>query len=150
TAEWPVTIGAELIEELVGRSTSDYERQFGGFGGAPKFPRQTLLELVLVHNRHVKNEPRMKMLRHTLDAMANGGIRDHLGGGFHRYSTDAQWLVPHFEIMLYDNAMLGWCYTEAYRQTDQMRYATVARGIFDFILREMTSDTGAFYTAFDA
>ena len=63
------------------------------------------------------------MILHALDAMANGGIRDHLGGGFHRYSTDAKWLVPHFEIMLYDNAMLGWCYTEAYRQTGEARYA---------------------------
>jgi uncharacterized protein YyaL (SSP411 family) len=148
--ESPVTIGPELIEELIERSTADYEGQFGGFGGAPKFPRQTLLELILVHNRHVKNEARMKMLRHTLDAMAHGGIRDQLGGGFHRYSTDAQWLVPHFEIMLYDNAMLAWVYAEASRQMKEERYAQVARGILDFILREMTSPEGAFYTAFDA
>jgi uncharacterized protein YyaL (SSP411 family) len=90
------------------------------------------------------------MVRRTLDRMAMGGIYDHLGGGFHRYSTDAKWLVPHFEIMLYDNAMLAWCYVEAYRQTEDRRYAEVARGVFDFILREMTSREGAFYTAFDA
>jgi uncharacterized protein YyaL (SSP411 family) len=90
------------------------------------------------------------MLRQTLDALANGGIRDHLGGGFHRYSTDAQWLVPHFEIMLYDNAMLGWIYVEASQLLSEPRYARVARGVFDFILREMTSPQGAFYTAFDA
>ena len=78
------------------------------------------------------------MLTHTLDALANGGIRDQLGGGFHRYSTDAKWLVPHFEIMLYDNAMLGWIYTEAHRQTGNPCYARIARGVFDFILREMT------------
>ena len=90
------------------------------------------------------------MLRHTLDALADGGIRDQLGGGFHRYSTDAHWLVPHFEIMLYDNAMLAWCYVEAFRQTNEPRYAEVARGIFDFVLREMTSPHGAFYTALDA
>jgi uncharacterized protein len=150
TPDSPVTIGPELVEELLARSTADYERQFGGFGGAPKFPRQTLLELILVHNRHVPSEERMKMLRHTLDAMADGGIRDHLGGAFHRYSTDAQWLVPHFEIMLYDNAMLAWVYAEAHRQTSEKRYADVARGILDFVLREMTSPEGGFYTAFDA
>jgi uncharacterized protein YyaL (SSP411 family) len=92
----------------------------------------------------------LKRVRHTLDALALGGIRDHLGGGFHRYSTDAHWLVPHFEIMLYDNAMLAYVYLEAYRQTEEHRYAHVARGILDFVLREMTSPEGAFYTAFDA
>ena len=91
-----------------------------------------------------------KPLLHALNAMADGGIRDHLGGGFHRYSTDARWLVPHFEIMLYDNAMLGWIYAEAHRQTGDANYANVARGIFDFVLREMTCPQGAFYTAFDA
>ena len=91
-----------------------------------------------------------KSLRHTLDAMAHGGIRDQLGGGFHRYSTDGNWLVPHFEIMLYDNAMLGWVYAEAFRQFGDRTYGEIARGIFDFILREMTSPQGAFYTAFDA
>src|SRR4051812_3349447 len=90
------------------------------------------------------------MLLHTLDAMAHGGIRDHLGGGFHRYSTDAKWLVPHFEIMLYDNAMLAWVYAEAFRHTGERRYAEVARGVLDFTLREMTSPDGPFYTAFDA
>jgi uncharacterized protein YyaL (SSP411 family) len=90
------------------------------------------------------------MVRHTLDAMANGGIRDHLGGGFHRYSTDSRWLVPHFEIMLYDNAMLAWCYTEACRQTGERRYATVASDILQFVIRRMSAPSGGFYTAFDA
>lgn len=146
----PLTINREFVRELVERSVADYERRFGGFGHAPKFPRETLLELLLVHQRSEAHEQRMKMIRHTLDAMAAGGIRDQLGGGFHRYSTDAQWLVPHFEIMLYDNAMLGWVYAEACRQTKEQRYAQVARGIFDFVLREMSSPAGAFYTAFDA
>src|SRR5678816_4051064 len=100
---------------------------------------------MLVHIRHVANENRMKMLRHTLDAMANGGIRDHLGGAFHRYSTDAKWLVPHFEIMLYDNAMLAWIYAEASRQFEEPRYAQIARDIFWFVNEEMTSPEGAFY-----
>ena len=148
-----ITVDEAFIEDLIKRSTADYEPMYGGFGSAPKFPRETVLELLLswtAKPRSGQVDTIAKMVRHALDAMANGGIRDHLGGGFHRYSTDAKWLVPHFEIMLYDNAMLGWCYTEAYRQTRETRYATVARGIFDFILREMTSASGAFYTAFDA
>src|SRR5207249_9216955 len=105
---------------------------------------------MLAANAHKADERQMAMLTHTLDAMAAGGIHDQLGGGFHRYSTDARWLVPHFEIMLYDNAMLAWIYAEAYRQTEEMRFAKVARGILDFVLREMTSSEGGFYTAFDA
>ena len=152
----PLRVDSQLIDSLIERSVADYEPRFGGFGAAPKFPRQTLLELLLVYlSDHPSQSDNLKsqvsqMLRHTLDAMADGGIRDQLGGGFHRYSTDAQWLVPHFEIMLYDNAMLGWVYAEAYRQMLEPRYAQVARGIFDFVLREMTSPQGAFYTAFDA
>jgi uncharacterized protein YyaL (SSP411 family) len=145
-----VTLDAAAIDEIIDRSVSDFDPVHGGFGGSPKFPRQTLLQLLLVHHSLRPNEARMKMLTRTLEALANGGIRDHLGGGFHRYSTDAEWLVPHFEIMLYDNAMLGWVYAEAFRQTGEGRYAKVARGIFDFVLREMTSPEGAFYTAFDA
>ena len=144
------TIARDMIDEIIDRSTSDYESIHGGFGSAPKFPRQTLLELLLNDQLRSPNPERMKMLLHTLDSVANGGIRDHLAGGFHRYSTDTEWLVPHFEIMLYDNAMLGWVYAEAFRQTKLQRYATVAIGIFDFTIREMTAPTGAFYTAFDA
>ena len=164
--ERPLRVDNDFVESLIQRSISDYDAQLGGFGGAPKFPRQTLLELLLTYldqqlqiakpvpspskDRKSQIEDAGTRLSHTLDAMADGGIRDHLGGGFHRYSTDARWLVPHFEIMLYDNAMLGWIYAEAHRQSGDPRYAQVARGIFDFILREMTSPQGAFYTAFDA
>ena len=152
----PLTVNQQLINQLVDRSMADYDAQNGGFGGAPKFPRETLLELLLVYldaPASGASNPRAvaaERLRRALDAMAEGGIRDQLGGGFHRYSTDAQWLVPHFEIMLYDNAMLGWIYAEAYRQFNEPGYARVARGIFDFVLREMTSADGAFFTAFDA
>jgi len=158
----PSRIDAGFINNLIERSVADYDPQFGGFGGAPKFPRQTLLELLLAFLASAKTDsdetihpdsqqgPIEKMLRHTLDALAAGGIRDHLGGGFHRYSTDAQWLVPHFEIMLYDNAMLGWIFAEASQRFSQPSYEAVARGIFDFILRDMTSAGGAFFTAFDA
>ncbi len=157
-----ITIDQELIDTLIERSISDYDGQNGGFGSAPKFPRQTLLELLLVYLGSASVNPQSKishpkskidlkpLLIHTLDSLAHGGIRDQLGGGFHRYSTDAHWLVPHFEIMLYDNAMLAWCYVEAFRQWGDPRYAAVARDIFDFVLREMTSPAGGFYTAFDA
>jgi uncharacterized protein YyaL (SSP411 family) len=148
--EQPIGVDDAFVDGLVDRAASDYDATFGGFGGAPKFPRETLIELLLVHQRHRPDERRLRMIRHTLDALAAGGIRDQLGGGFHRYSTDAKWLVPHFEIMLYDNAMLAWCYVEAFRQTGEERYARVARGVLDFVLREMTSPEGAFYTAFDA
>ena len=153
----PVTFDRNTIESLIEQSTSDYDPRHGGFGGAPKFPRQTVLELLLAFLKddgsRQSDELRDRIARqliHTLDAMADGGIRDHLGGGFHRYSTDARWLVPHFEIMLYDNAMLGWIYAEAFAQFGHLRHQKAARGIFDFILREMTSPDGGFYTAFDA
>lgn len=152
----PLRLDNQWVNRLITRSTSDYEAKYGGFGKAPKFPRQTVLEFILHWlqadtGAELKQASRVKqMLTHTLDAMAYGGIRDQLGGGFHRYSTDAQWLVPHFEIMLYDNAMLGWIYTQASQQFGETRYATIARGVFEFILREMTSPAGTFYTAFDA
>ncbi len=150
-----VTIDQAWVDRMVTRDVADYDAKYGGFGKAPKFPRQTELEFLLHwldgSPTDLKNASRIKqMITHTLDAMALGGIRDHLGGAFHRYSTDAKWLVPHFEIMLYDQAMLGFVYAEAYRQFDDKRYAAVAKGIFDFVLREMTSPAGAFYTAFDA
>ncbi len=160
-----LTLDADLTHELVRRSTADYEPQFGGFGSAPKFPRQTLLELVLVYLQarpDAKDRSRLSgALRHTLDAMADGGIHDHLGGGFHRYSTDASWLVPHFEIMLYDNAMLAWVYAEASRAGSLVGAGCVPNGEgegagaaarYTHIAREicMTSPQGAFYTAFDA
>ncbi|HEX8916526.1 MAG TPA: thioredoxin domain-containing protein [Humisphaera sp.] len=158
--EEPVAFDVPDVGGLIDRAVADYEPNFGGFGSAPKFPRQTVLELLLTFlatdwdDAAVRGRtPRAKvrqMTLHALDAMMHGGIRDHLGGGFHRYSTDAKWLVPHFEIMLYDNAMLLGCYAEAHRQTGDARYAQVARDLADFVLREMTSPAGAFYTAFDA
>ena len=165
------SLSAADIDRLVLRSTADYEPQFGGFGAAPKFPRQTLLSLLLTWldtpsgggrsssdalKGHAPSrvgdaaERVARQLRHTLTAMADGGIRDHLGGGFHRYSTDTQWLVPHFEIMLYDQALLAPVYARAARIFSEPRFATVARGICDFVLREMTHASGTFFTALDA
>jgi uncharacterized protein YyaL (SSP411 family) len=150
----PLRVDADWVESLIERSTADYEQCFGGFGGAPKFPRQTLLETLLVYTAspHATDDAQQikAQVLYTLDFMAEGGIRDQLGGGFHRYSTDEKWLVPHFEIMLYDNAMLAVVYTQVWQQTQNPAYAKIARGILDFVLREMTSPQGAFYTAFDA
>src|SRR3984957_11365024 len=140
-----ITIDSTLLAEILDRSTADYDSNYGGFGSAPKFPRQTLLKLLLDHD-----PSRLDQVLYTLDAMNAGGIHDHLGGAFHRYSTDEKWLVPHFEIMLYDNAMLASLYANAFARTKEPRYAAVARGILDFILHEMTSADGAFYTAIDA
>ncbi|MDP9173214.1 MAG: DUF255 domain-containing protein [Planctomycetota bacterium] len=138
------------IDQFIHRSVADFDTVHGGFGGAPKFPRQTLLELLQTHVARHPSAQFDKMLRVSLDAMAHGGIRDHLGGAFHRYSTDDRWLVPHFEIMLYDNAMLARIYAVAHQQTKDLRYGVIARGILDFFLSEMTSPAGAFYTALDA
>jgi uncharacterized protein len=145
-----IPIDAHFLERLLERSTADYDPVNGGFGSAPKFPRQTLLELILLAERVSPNPTRLEQALYTLEKLSLGGIHDHLGGAFHRYSTDNQWLVPHFEIMLYDNAMLAWCYAEAFARTGEGRHAAVTRGILDFILREMTSPQGAFYTAIDA
>lgn len=151
-ADREIRFDGQLIADLLRRSVEDYEPRFGGFGRAPKFPRETLLQMLLRARRlEAPTPPDLDdQLRHTLDAMAHGGIRDHLGGGFHRYSTDAKWLVPHFEIMLYDQAMLALVYVEAAQQFGNDRYARVARSILDFVLREMTDESGAFYTAIDA
>jgi uncharacterized protein YyaL (SSP411 family) len=149
-ASSPIRIDRAWIDELIARSTSDFDSTFGGFGSAPKFPRQTLLELIL-STLATKEDPALRQkLRQTLDAMAAGGIRDQLGGAFHRYSTDERWLIPHFEIMTYDNAMLLWIYSEAHLQTPNPIWAAVATGIADFFLAEMTSPEKLFYTALDA
>ena len=152
-----ITFDEERIAMLAREAAADYEPTHGGFGRAPKFPRQTLLSFLLEAGGSERE------LMHTLDEMANGGLRDQLGGGFHRYSTDAKWLVPHFEIMLYDQAMLAPVYAEAgvgggggvggsatAVAASGERYREVARRCCDFVLREMTSDEGAFFTAFDA
>jgi uncharacterized protein YyaL (SSP411 family) len=146
----PLKFDLAWIDEMVQRNIADFDATNGGYGGAPKFPRQTLLEFLLLYLRGNPNDDLLNQVRFTLDAMAHGGIRDHLGGAFHRYSTDDHWLVPHFEIMLYDNAMLAWIYAEAFAQTRDERYAEICRGIIEFVLREMTSPAGAFFTALDA
>jgi uncharacterized protein YyaL (SSP411 family) len=129
---------------------SEFDSRFGGFGSAPKFPPHQAL-LVLLRQGADDDESRARfMAKTTLDAMAAGGIYDHIGGGFARYSTDREWLVPHFEKMLYDNAQLVRAYVEAWQVTGDTNYQRVAREICDYVLREMTSPSGGFYSATDA
>lgn len=122
----------------------------GGFGGAPKFPPHQLLDLLLRIARRTGDTRALHMATRTLERMARGGIYDHIGFGFHRYSVDDQWLVPHFEKMLYDNAQLASVYLDAYAATGQEIFAQVAREVFSYVLRDMMSPDGAFYSAEDA
>jgi uncharacterized protein YyaL (SSP411 family) len=127
-----------------------FDNVYGGFGSAPKFPHATELGLLLRMGRRFDDPQPVEMARKTLDHMARGGLYDHLGGGFHRYSTDQRWLVPHFEKMLYDNALLPPAYLAAYQITGEPFYRQVVEETLDYVLREMTSPAGAFYSTQDA
>jgi len=127
-----------------------YDPQNGGFGGAPKFPQPSIPNLLLRYARRFNDEEAKQMVLTTCDKMAAGGIHDQLGGGFARYSVDAEWLVPHFEKMLYDNAQLAQLYLDAYLVSGDARYAEVVRDILDYVLRDMTHPDGGFYSAEDA
>lgn len=127
-----------------------FDRQWGGFGGAPKFPTPHNLLFLMRYAKAAQEPDALKMATVTLENMARGGIHDHIGGGFSRYSTDEKWLVPHFEKMLYDNALLLMAYVTAYRHTKEDRFADVARRTADYILRELTDEQGGFYCGQDA
>jgi hypothetical protein len=129
---------------------SRYDERDGGFGTAPKFPQPVTLELLLRHHLRTGAPQALEMVVHTLRRMAAGGLRDHLAGGFHRYSVDARWLVPHFEKMLYDNALLARCYFDAYRVTGAVDLRDVALETLDYLLADMRSPAGGFYSARDA
>jgi uncharacterized protein YyaL (SSP411 family) len=127
-----------------------FDARLGGFGGAPKFPRPSVLNFLLRYHARTRNAEAREMVLLTLREMARGGMHDQLGGGFHRYSVDERWFVPHFEKMLYDQAQLAISYVEAFQLTGDRQYADVARRIFDYVLRDMTDPEGAFYSAEDA
>jgi uncharacterized protein len=146
----PRTPGEDLLRAAFSRAREDFDRDHGGFGTAPKFPPSMMIRLLLRIHRRTGNREALDMAGMTLEAMARGGIYDHLGGGFSRYSTDEKWLVPHFEKMLYDNALLATAYTEAFSATGTPLYADVARETLDYVLDEMTSPEGGFYSAEDA
>jgi len=145
---------APLNPELIANAVRDLSYQFdamdGGFGPAPKFPSAPSIALILREYARTKSDDLLEMATTTLDKMAQGGMYDHLGGGFSRYSTDTQWLVPHFEKMLYDNGQLAQIYLEAYQVTKNPHYKKVVEEIFDYVLRDMRDERGGFYSAEDA
>ncbi len=143
-------LSSDILERAHVYFESIFDNTYGGFGAAPKFPQPSNLSMLLRYWHRNKNDKTLEMVEKTLDAMANGGIYDHIGGGFHRYSTDAQWLIPHFEKMLYDQALLSKAYLQAYQITNNDKYAKVAKGIFDYVLRDMMDPKGGFYSAEDA
>ncbi|MQF64949.1 thioredoxin domain-containing protein [SAR202 cluster bacterium AC-409-J13_OGT_754m] len=140
----------ELIDAAFTQLKQGFDSVEGGFGMAPKFPQPMIYDFLL-HNHHsTKNKVALHMVEFSLNKMANGGIYDQLGGGFHRYSTDESWLVPHFEKMLYDNALLASLYTHAFQATGKSRYRKVTEETIDYILREMTTNEGGFCSSQDA
>jgi len=139
-----------LVVQALENLRSEFEAMYGGSGGAPKFPPHQALSLLFAEYRRNEDPELLQMATRTLEAMALGGIHDQIGGGFHRYATDSEWLVPHFEKMLYDNALLLRSYADAYRLTDDPFYRELADDIYDWADREMRSPEGGFYSALDA
>jgi len=129
---------------------ASFDAEHGGFGGAPKFPSPHNLLFLLREWRRTGEKATRDMVTHTLTAMRNGGIWDHLGGGFHRYATDTRWFLPHFEKMLYDQALLAMAYTEGYQATGREDFKQTARDIFAYVRRDLTGPDGLFYSAEDA
>ena len=144
------TLEAKLLDQAARTTMRGFDPLHGGFGQAPKFPHPMDLKVLLRHHARTGDSQALHIVRHTLDKMARGGIYDHLGGGFARYSTDDRWLVPHFEKMLYDNALLTSVYLEAYQSTRDADFARVARETMDYVLGRMTGPEGAFFSTEDA
>lgn len=139
-----------ILQRACSLFQNQYDPRWGGFGSAPKFPTPHNL-IFLMHYSYLEHKPEaLQMAEATLDAIAKGGIQDHIGGGFSRYSTDEKWLIPHFEKMLYDNALLILAYLTAYQLTKKEDYARIVRRTADYILRELTDDKGGFYCGQDA
>ncbi len=142
--------GEAILSGACEQLKSSYDSTYGGFSGAPKFPHSMGLSLLLRHHIRRDDPQVLAMVEHTLKSMARGGMNDQLAGGFHRYSTDEHWLVPHFEKMLYDNALLVCVYLEAYQATQDDFYLQVVEHTLAYVLREMTQPEGGFYSAQDA
>jgi len=150
----PVAAPGELDVDILhaaGRGlAAQHDPEFGGFGMAPKFPQPMALEFLLRYWKRTGDEAARDIVVHTLDRMARGGIYDHLGGGFARYSTDAEWLVPHFEKMLYDNAQLARAYLMGYQATGNAFFKDIAEQVIGYVLRDMTDPSGGIYSTEDA
>ncbi|UCG21575.1 MAG: thioredoxin domain-containing protein [Deltaproteobacteria bacterium] len=143
-------LGLDTLKKGYDQLAQAFDHKWGGFGSAPKFPTPHNLTFLLRWHKRSGEENALHMVEKTLDGMRSGGIFDHLGYGFARYSVDERWLVPHFEKMLYDQAMLAMAYTEAYQSTGEARHGRVVDEILKYVLRDMTSSEGGFYTAEDA
>jgi uncharacterized protein len=142
--------GAEALEKAYEIFRRAYDPKYGGFGRAPKFPRPSVFNFLLRYHKATGNEDALEMVLETLRAMTKGGMHDQIGGGFHRYSVDERWFVPHFEKMLYDQAQLAISYVEAFQITRDGEFAATARDIFTYALRDLTDPQGGFYCAEDA
>ncbi|HKO42607.1 MAG TPA: thioredoxin domain-containing protein [Pyrinomonadaceae bacterium] len=150
TAEAAGGLSTDLLDVAYRGIVRNYDPTNGGFGSAPKFPPAMSLEFLLRHHHRTGDAEALTIVQYTAQMMAQGGIYDHLGGGFHRYSTDSRWLVPHFEKMLYDNALLSRFYLHYYQLTADKAARGVAEGILDYVVREMTDPLGGFYSTQDA
>lgn len=150
TAIPPAPLSVELLKKATAYLYERADRRLGGFGAAPKFPHSMDLRVLLRAWKRFRHEEALSIVTLALDQMSQGGIYDHLGGGFHRYSTDDRWLVPHFEKMLYDNALLVPVYLEAWQATGNEQYVRIVRETLEYVLREMTHPQGGFYSAQDA
>ncbi len=142
--------GTDALERTVDQFRQSFDARRGGFGDAPKFPRPSELLFLLREHARTGDESARTMVLATLHAMALGGMRDHVGGGFHRYSVDGAWRVPHFEKMLYDQAQLVLAYAEAAQASGDPFYGEVAEDTLRYVMREMTDEAGGFYSAEDA
>jgi uncharacterized protein YyaL (SSP411 family) len=145
-----INVSANLLDEICGNYLYNLDSVYGGFGSAPKFPPSMQLSFLLRNYHKTKNEELLSAAKLTLDGMAKGGIFDQLGGGFHRYSTDRPWLTPHFEKMLYDNALLAVTYLEAFQITKDQNYLQIADEILAYLLTEMKHEAGGFFAGEDA
>src|SRR5215472_6605705 len=143
-------IDASVMDSGFNQFRRAFDSKLGGFGQAPKFPRPSIHNFLLRYWKRTGIDEARDMVVETLLAMERGGMNDQLGGGFHRYSVDAYWFVPHFEKMLYDQAQLALSYLEAFQISGDQRFSAEARRILDYVLRDMTHPEGGFYSAEDA
>jgi hypothetical protein len=150
SAESNQMLSVQLLDQAYSGMIRNYDRVNGGFGSAPKFPPAMTLEFLLRTYYRTRRQEALDIVAHTARKMAQGGIYDQLGGGFHRYATDSKWLVPHFEKMLYDNALLARLYLHYYQLTGDEFARSTVEGILDYVVREMTDPAGGFYSTQDA
>ncbi len=148
--ELDISLGIESLDEAYQSLAQRFDKVWGGFGSAPKFPTPHYLTFLLRYHKRTGEEKALEMVEKTLDSMAQGGIYDHLGYGFHRYSTNREWLLPHFEKMLYDQALLSMAYIEAYQVTGKEEYKEIVKEVMTYVQRDMVSAEGGFYSAEDA